>query len=68
MLKVYVDTGEPVWSTNGLRFDTPDEAKRYGENLWSRWTSVRRFAVVEVPDDFGERQLTADQVEQMKVA
>jgi len=66
--KVYVDTGERVWSTNSLKFDTPEEARVYGNDLWSRWTMVRKFEVVEVPDDFGEPWLTPEQIERMKVA
>ena len=67
-LKVYVDTGETVWSTNGLVFDTPEKAREYGQNLWSRWTAVRKFEVVEVPESFGEMYLTSEQVERMKVS
>lgn len=67
MFKVYVDTGESVWSTNGLAFDTSEKAQDYGNDLWSRWTAVRKFAVVEVPAGFGEMYLTLAQVEAMKV-
>jgi hypothetical protein len=69
--KVYVDTGESLWSTNGLTFDTPEKAKEYGSDLWSRWTMVRKFAVVKIPEDFaGEwvSYLTPEQIEQMKVS
>jgi hypothetical protein len=67
MFKVYVDTGETVWSTNGLTFDTPEKAREYGNDLWSRWMAVRRFEVVSVPRaDFYE-YLTSEQVAQMKV-
>jgi len=66
-LKVYVDTGESVWSTNGLEFDSYEKAREYGDDLWSRWTAVRKFAVVQVPrTDFYEH-LTSEQIEQMKV-
>lgn len=64
--KVYVDTGEKVWSTNQLEFDTPEKAKYYGNDLWSRWTMVRKFAVVEVPEEFGSPYLTPEQVEKME--
>lgn len=65
--KVYVDTGEHVWSTNQLEFDTPEKAGEYGRDLSSRWMLVRRFAVVEVPEEFGSPWLTPEQVEKMEV-
>lgn len=65
--KVYVDTGESVWSTNQLEFDTSEEAKEYGSNLQSRWMLVRKFAVVEVPEEFGSPWLKPEQVKQMEV-
>lgn len=64
--KVYVDTGESVWSTNQLEFDTPEKAKEYGEDLFSRWMLVRKFAVVEVPEEFGSPYLTPEKVKQME--
>ena len=39
-----------VWVTNALRFATEDEAKRYGQNLFMRWTLVREFRAVECDD------------------
>ena len=51
-LKVYVDTGESVWSTNGVEFDSYQAAKSYGEGLQWRWTAVRAFAVVPVTPGF----------------
>ena len=51
-LKVYVDTGETVWSTNGLEFDSYEKAKEYGNDLYSRWTAVKQFAVVPVSPGF----------------
>ena len=51
-LKVYVDTGETVWSTNGLEFDSYEKAKEYGNDLWSRWMAVREFAVIPVAPGF----------------
>ena len=66
--KVYVDTGEPVWSTNGLVFDTLETAKVYGNGLWSRWMAVIQFAViVEVAEGFCE-PLSDEQVKRMRVA
>ena len=53
-LKVYVDTGDwnSMWSTNGLEFDSYEAAKVYGEDLFSRWTMVRQFAVIPVQAGF----------------
>lgn len=33
---------------NALRFDTVDEAKAYGLDLFMRWTLVRSWRVIEV--------------------
>ena len=65
-LKVYVDTGDSVWSTNGLTFDSLEKAMAYGNDLWSRWMAVRKFAVVEVPESFGEMHLTPEQITKMR--
>src|SRR5207249_12260297 len=35
-----------------LEFDTYENAKAYGQDLRSRWTAVREFAVVPVPPGF----------------
>lgn len=35
---------------NGLRFATPDEAKTYAKDLYSRWTAVRQWRVVPSTD------------------
>lgn len=44
--KVGVKTGNDTdWSYNALRFKTEAEAQRYGEDLFSRWTAVKEFAV-----------------------
>ena len=65
-LKVYVDTGETVWSTNGLEFDSYEKAKAYGENLMDRWMLVREFAVVPVAPGF-IGQLTTEAVRKVAV-
>jgi hypothetical protein len=39
------------WAGNALRFDDVDEAKRYGQDLWSRWTAVREWRVRDTRDD-----------------
>jgi hypothetical protein len=38
------------WTGNGLRFATFAEADANVRNLYSRWTSVREFRVVESSD------------------
>jgi hypothetical protein len=39
------------WCGNGLRFDTREKAEAYARDLWSRWTLVREWRVVELPSD-----------------
>jgi len=65
-LTVYVDTGSPVWSTNGLEFDSYEAAKAYGSDLWSRWTAVREFAVIPVAPGF-VGQLTTEAIRKIEV-
>ena len=65
--KVYVDTGESVWSTNSLKFDTREQAEEYGSNLMSRWMLVREYRAVQVPEDFPEMHLTRDQIEKLEM-
>ena len=36
-----------TWCGNGLEFNTVDEAKNYAVDLFSRWTSVRQWRVVD---------------------
>ena len=33
------------WCTNGLEFDTEQEAKTYARDLAGRWTAVREWQV-----------------------
>lgn len=41
------------WVGNGLTFATPDEGETYARDLFSRWTQVRKWRVVdtETPKD-----------------
>lgn len=41
-----VDTGEGVWYTNALRFDTKAEADDFALDLARRWTLVQHWRVV----------------------
>ncbi len=34
------------WCGNALRFETEEQARQYGENLFMRWTAVREWRVV----------------------
>lgn len=36
-----------TWAGNSLRFNTIDQAQAYGQDLFSRWTSVRNFRVID---------------------
>lgn len=36
-----------TWSGNALRFATENEAENYARDLYSRWTAVRQYRVVE---------------------
>jgi hypothetical protein len=36
------------WCGNALTFDTVEAAKEYGADLYSRWTLVQNWRVVEV--------------------
>jgi hypothetical protein len=39
------------WCSNALRFKTEEEAKAYGEDLFSRWTAVREWRAVETDEE-----------------
>ena len=39
-----------AWTGNGLRFATREEAETYAKDLFSRWTAVKAFRVVESAD------------------
>lgn len=47
-------TGENVWSSNGLEFDTPEAAEKYARDLGSRWTGIESYRVVPVSTPRGE--------------
>lgn len=36
------------WIGNGLRFETREEAEKYGVTLFSSWTAVQSWRLVEV--------------------
>jgi len=37
-----------TWCGNGLTFATVQEAEAYAQDLWSRWTAVRSWRVVNI--------------------
>lgn len=39
-----------TWSSNGLRFATPEEAEDYVSDLACRWTAVRKTRAVKCDD------------------
>jgi hypothetical protein len=45
-VEVIADTSEQ-WTGNGIRFGTQEEAEAYAKDLWSRWTAVRSWRIVE---------------------
>lgn len=45
-VEVIADSSEE-WVGNGLKFATQAEAEAYAKDLWSRWTAVRSWRVVE---------------------
>jgi hypothetical protein len=52
MFKVEVIAGNSgQWAGNGMKFNTRDEAERYGSDLFSRWTAVREYRVVPVEQE-----------------
>lgn len=45
-VEVIADTSE-TWCGNALRFSSGEDAEAYARDLWSRWTAVRSWRVVE---------------------
>ncbi len=43
--------GDTDWVFNMLRFDSEQEAVRYGQALYSRWTAVREWRVEEITEE-----------------
>ena len=40
-----------TWASNSLTFDTEEQAKDYGRDLFMRWTAVREWRVVPVESE-----------------
>lgn len=55
-VNTYSDSPD-AWTPNGLRFETVEQAKAYGEDLAWRWILVRAWRVVE-SDEPVNRPLT----------
>lgn len=47
-------SGESTWATNGLRFDTRDEALDYAVDLSGRWMAVQKWRAVDESTPFRE--------------
>lgn len=39
-----------TWAGNALRFDSIGEGEAYAFDLWSRWTAVQEWRVVDTAD------------------
>jgi len=68
MYKVWVLAyGEKTWATNGLEFETAEDAGSYGRDLLSRWFGAKEFAVLPVSPEY-VGYLSTDTVEKAKVS
>jgi hypothetical protein len=45
--KVEVLVGNDPWCGNQLTFDTIEKAKKYGNDLFSRWLAVKDWHVID---------------------
>lgn len=53
MYKVWILAyGETLWATNGLDFETVDDANSYASDLLSRWMGAKDFAILPKDDQF----------------
>ena len=53
MYKVWVlGVGESTYATNGLEFNTVDDATKWGNDLLMRWFGADRFVVLPVDDKY----------------
>lgn len=67
MYKVWVlGVGENTWATNGLDFESIDEAKAYGNDLLSRWFGADKFEMLPM-DDMFQGHLTQDVIDNNSV-
>lgn len=39
------------WCTNSLEFDTEEQARAYGQDLYARWTAVREWQALPTDQD-----------------
>ena len=58
--------GERTYATNGLSFDTIQEAVNYGKDLLSRWFGADKFSVLPDHPQF-TGFLTPDIIQEQKV-
>ena len=43
-----------VWAGNSLTFETAEKAEEYARDLFSRWTAVRKWRVVDMEKELPE--------------
>lgn len=44
-------SGDPKWYDNSLRFETDEEARLYGQDLFSRWMLTTEYRTVPSEDE-----------------
>ena len=55
MVEVQADsTG--TWAGNSIQFDTVGQARSYARDLKHRWTSVRKWRVVDAPEELNNEK------------
>ena len=53
MYKVWIlGVGESTYATNGVDFDTVDEATSWANDLLCRWFGADKFAILPKADEF----------------
>ncbi len=48
--EMYVPDDGTGWCGNGMRFETKAEAEQYARDLYTRWSVVRQWRVVETEE------------------
>ncbi len=47
------------WATNGLEFDSMDDANDWGIGLLMRWTAAKDYQVCQLSDDPNKERISA---------
>ena len=45
-----------TWAGNNKQFDTAEGARSYARDLHCRWTSVRKWRVVDAPEELNNEE------------